>query len=269
MTKTQKVFTYIFLIVASLLSIFPLVWMVISATNESTAVIRGSLIPGKELFNNLKALMESIDLPQGMWNSFRNSILVTVLSVLVNALAGYAFEIYHDKWKDRVMIVVLVAMMVPFVALMIPLYSMFVGAKLVNTLTALLFPTLASPMLIMLFRQAARSFPMELIESARMDGVSEVGIFFTMYLPIMKSTFAAAFTVAFMSAWNNYLWPLVIFTKNEMKTMPLLISNLQGMYQTDYGVLMLAVTFCTLPAAIVFLILQKSFANGITGAVKG
>ena len=269
MTKLQKILSYIILTVVSIISIFPLAWMVISATNASADVIRGTLLPGTMLIENFKNLIASVPLGSGLWNSLRNSLVVTILSVLLNALAGYAFEVYHDKWKDRVMIIVLMAMMVPFVALMVPLYSMFVKAKLLNTLIALLLPTLASPMLIMLFRQATRSFPKEIIESARVDGVSEIMIFFTMYLPIMKSTFAAAFTVAFMTAWNNYLWPLVIFTKSEMKTMPLLISNIQGMYQTDYGVLMLAVLFCTLPSAVVFLALQKSFANGITGAVKG
>lgn len=269
MTKRGKILTYILLSVVSVFSAFPLVWMAISATNASIDVIKGTLLPGTYLIENFKELTRQINLGQGMYNSFRNSLLLTTLSVLINSVAGYAFEVYHDRVKDFVMMVLLLAMMVPFVAVMIPLFTMFSKMKMLNSLGALLIPSLAYPMLILMFRQAARSFPMEIIEAARVDGLSEVGIFIRMFFPTMRSTFGAAFTISFMGSWNSYLWPLVIFQKNETKTMPLLISTLQGQFSTDYGVLMLGVFLCTLPTALVFLFLQKSFAEGITGAAKG
>lgn len=104
----------------------------------------------------------------------------------------------------------------------------------------------------MMFRQSARSFPHDIIEAARIDGLSEVGIFFRMFIPTMRSTYAAAMTITFMNAWNNYLWPKVILQNNESITMPMLVSNLLGGYTVDYGMLMLGVLFCTLPTAIVF-----------------
>jgi lactose/L-arabinose transport system permease protein len=123
--------------------------------------------------------------------------------------------------------------------------------------------------LIMMFRQSARSFPTEIIEAARIDGLGELQIFFKIFMPTMKSTYAAAMTVTFMNAWNNYLWPKVIMMDDTSQTMPMLVANLSSGYSIDYGVLMLGVLICSLPTGILFLVLQKSFANGIVGAVKG
>ena len=100
------------------------------------------------------------------------------------------------------------------------------------------------------------------------DGLSEVGIFFRMYVPIMKSTYAAAAVITFMKAWNAYLWPKVVLNKAEAQTMPMLIANLSAGYSIDYGVLMMGVLFCSIPTMSVFFVLQKQFAEGITGAVK-
>ena len=126
-----------------------------------------------------------------------------------------------------------------------------------------------TPFLIMMFRQSARSFPTEIIEAARIDGLGELQIFFKIFMPTMKSTYAAAMTVTFMNAWNNYLWPKVIMMDDTSQTMPMLVANLSSGYSIDYGVLMLGVLICSLPTGILFLVLQKSFANGIVGAVKG
>ena len=194
--------------------------------------------------------------------------MLTFLALLICSIAGYGFEIYHDKGKDIVMTILLMAMMIPFAAIMIPLFRMFSTMKLTNTMTAVMLPSLSTPFLIMMFRQSARSFPHDMIEAARMDGLSEIGIFFRMFIPTMKSTYAAAMTITFMNAWNNYLWPKVILKTNESITMPMLVANLLGGYSVDYGMLMLGVFICTVPTAIVFFCLQKSFAEGITGSVK-
>ena len=268
MTKLKNIFVYLFLIIASLLSVFPFYWMLSASTNTSLDVIRGKLIPGSYFLENLNNLLTNYDLKSAMTNSFVYAIAQTLISVFICSLAGYGFEIYHDKAKDRLMTVVLSAMMVPFVAIMIPLYQMFSKAHLLNTVWGFILPSLATPLLIMMFRQAARSFPKDIIEAARLEGLSEFEIFIKMFIPTMKSTYAAAMTITFMNAWNNYLWPKVIMTTGKSLTMPMLVANLKEGYVTDYGMLMLSVLFCTLPTAIIFFVLQKSFAEGITGSVK-
>ncbi|MCM1257821.1 MAG: carbohydrate ABC transporter permease [Roseburia sp.] len=259
---------YGFLTLMSIISVFPLLWMVIAATNKSVDVTRGRLIPGAYLIENFKNLLANQDVGSAMVNSFKYSIILTFISLIICSLAGYGFEIFHDKAKDAVMSVILLAMMVPFVATMIPLFRMFSSAHLLNSTLGFLLPSVSTPFLIMMFRQSARSFPHDIIEAARIDGLSEIRIFFQMFIPTMRSTYAAAMTITFMNAWNNYLWPKVIMTDAKSQTMPMVVANLTQGYVTDYGMLMLAVLICTLPTAIVFFCLQKSFAEGITGAVK-
>ncbi|ESL03643.1 ABC transporter, permease protein [Catonella morbi ATCC 51271] len=268
MTKKQKILVYTFLVIVSLLSIFPIYWMACAATNTSVDIMRGKLIPGGYLIENFKSLIGNQDLGRAFVNSVRNSVLLTLFSMIICSIAGYGFEVYHQKSKDILFTVLLTAMMLPFVAIMIPLFTMFSKAGMVNSWLAFMLPGLSTPFLIMMFRQAARSFPKEIIEAARMDGLSEVGIFFTMFVPTMRSTYGAAVTVTFMSTWNSYLWPKVIFQKNESTTMPMLVANLLGAYTVDYGMLMLGVLIATLPTAVVFFMLQKQFAEGITGAIK-
>ena len=260
--------SYIVLGVFSFLSVFPLYYMFCGATNPSIDIIRGKLIPGTYLLENLKTLLDNQNLLLALWNSVKNSVIVTVLTLLVCSLAGYGFEIFHDKYKDRLMSVLLIAMMLPFVATIVPLFKMFSKMHLINSTAALILPTISTPFMIMLFRQSARSFPHDIIEASRLEGLGEIRIFFTMFIPVMRSTYGAAATVTFMNAWKSYLWPKIIFQSNESITMPMLVANLKGGYFVDYGMLMLGVLICTLPTAIIFLALQKSFANGITGAVK-
>ena len=268
MTKGKKILMYGFLIIASFISVFPLYWMVSAATNKSADVLSGRIIPGGYLVENFKNLLANQDVFRALGNSFKYAIILTVVSMVICSLAGYGFEIYHDKAKDLVMSVILLAMMVPFVATMIPLFQMFSKAGWLNSTIGFILPTISTPFLIMMFRQSARSFPHDIIEAARIDGLSEIAIFFRMFMPTMRSTYAAAATITFMNAWNNYLWPKVIMTDAESITMPMVVANLTQGYVTDYGMLMLAVLICTLPTAIVFFCLQKSFAEGITGAVK-
>ena len=193
---------------------------------------------------------------------------MTLVSLFICSIAGYGFEIFHDKAKDRVMSIILLAMMVPFAAIMIPLYQMFSKANLLNSTLGFILPSISTPFLIMMFRQSARSFPVDIMEAARLDGLNEFQIFCRMFIPTMRSTYAAAMTITFMNAWNSYLWPKVIMSDANSITMPMMVANLKSGYVTDYGTLMLAVLLCTIPTVIVFFLLQKSFAEGITGAVK-
>ncbi len=266
--RLGSIFRYLFLSVASILSVFPLYWMAVASTNKSTDVLKGTLIPGTNLLMNLKDLLASQDIVRAMTNSFINAASLTILALIICSIAGYGFEIYHTKGKDFVMNILLLAMMMPFAATMIPLFQMFSKMDLLSTTLGIILPTVSTPFLILLFRQSARNFPHDIIEAARIDGLNEVRIFFRMFIPTMRSTYAAAMTITFMNAWNSYLWPKVIVMNNEGITMTMLVGNLTAGYVTNYGVLMLAVLICTIPTVVIFFLLQKSFAEGITGAIK-
>lgn len=217
---------------------------------------------------NLRTLASNTNITRALWNSFRNATVTTVLALVVCSMAGYGFEVFHDRIKDRLMGVLLLSMLVPFAAIMIPLFMMFGKAGLLDTTTAFVLPSVSTAFLIFFFRQSTRSFPMEIIESARIEGMGELGIFVRIYVPIMRSTYAAAAVITFMNAWNNYLWPLIIMQKSESQTMPLLIASLISGYVIDYGALMLAVSISILPTLIIFLLLQRNFAEGILSSMR-
>ena len=266
--RLKRVLMYAFLVIMSLLSVFPLYWCFVSAFNTSQEVLGGKLVPGGHLAENIQHLMEQQQVFTALKNSFINTILVVILSLTCCSLAGYGFEIYHAKWKDRVLGILMLSMMVPFVALMEPMFQMFSAMGLLNKYIGFVLPSISTPFLIMLFRSNARAFPKEIIEAARVDGLNELQIFFRMFVPTMRPTYAAAATITFMNSWNSYLWPRVIMKTNESITMPMLVNNLTTGYIIDYGVVMAGVTICTLPTVIIFFFLQKSFTEAIAGSVK-
>ena len=266
--KVKRLGKYFLLTLVSLVSVFPIFWMVVAATNKSVDVIGGKLTIGSHLIENYNTLISQQPLWENFGNSCKYTIAVTVCSLIISALAGYGFEIYKDKNKEKVYAVVLMTMMIPFVALMVPLFRMYSKLGLLNTVVGFMLPSLATPLLIMMFRTNAKAFPPSIIEASRIDGLSEFGIFLRMYIPSMKSVFAAAGVVTFMNSWNNFLWAKVIMSDTSTQTMPMMIANLTSGYKTDYGMLMLAVLITTIPTAIVFFALQKNFVEGITGSVK-
>ncbi len=268
MIQRRLIPTYIFLAIVSFISVFPFYWMISAATNTSFDVAQGRILPGGNLGVNFQNLIGGQNLWGAMWNSFRYAILQTIIALFICSLAGFGFELYHDKKKDRVFTILLLAMMIPGVATMIPLFKMIAGMGLLNSAPGFILPAISTPFLIMMFRQNSRNFPIDVMEAARIDGLTEFQIFFRMYMPMMKSTYAAAAVISFMNAWNSYLWPKVIMTDTNAQTMPMLIANMAAGYTTDYGLLMLGVLFCSVPTMIVFFVLQKQFAEGITGAVK-
>lgn len=261
--------SYIFLIIWCLFSVFPLYWMITAATNASIEIARGKILFGTFTRTNFANLLAQQPLWRALGNSFRYALVQTVLCLAICSLAGFGFELYHDKQKDRLFGILLLAMMVPQVATMIPLFRMVSGMHLLNTVWAFILPSISTPFMIMMFRQNSRNFPIDIMEAARLDGLSELQIFGRMYLPVMRSTYAAAAVITFMGAWNSYMWPKVVMnTDSSAMNMPMLIANLSAGYSVDYGVLMMGVLFCSVPTMIIFFILQKQFAEGITGAVK-
>lgn len=269
---------YIFLSVLSLLCLFPLIWMVIAATNTSTDVTSGTMIPGTYFFENLKAVLSSdLQYLTAYKNSLIIAVITTILAMIVSSGAGYAFTIYKSKGKERVFDLILASMMVPFSAMMVPLFRLFSNFNKVpvlksigiNTLGSVIVISIATAFLIFFFRQNTMTFPKELVEAARIDGLGEFGIFFKVYMPTMKSTYAAAIIVTFMNSWNSYMWPLIALQSSDKRTLPLVLSAMGSSYTPDYGMMMNAVLLATIPMIIIFFALQKEFVAGMGGAVKG
>ncbi len=270
--KPARVFKHLFLIVVSLLSAFPFYWMLCSATNTTQDVVASRLIPGANLANNFMSIINLSTPPGLLYTAFRNScvfsLVITVGALLISSLAGYGFFVYQDKTKRAVMSLLLLSMMVPGAATLIPLFRMFGQLGLLNNPLGYMLPSFATAFLIFMFYQSAQTFPLELVSAARIDGLGEFGIFFRIFVPIMKPTYAAAATITFMNTWNSYMWPLVVLQSPQSRTMPIFVSNLQTGYVLDYGMIMLGVSIATIPTLVIFFLLQKSFVEGILGSLK-
>lgn len=253
---------------AAFISVFPFYWMIVGATNTANDITAGKFTFGTNLIPNTLKFFELVDVPRVFFNSSFVAIVGTLLTLAVSSLAGYGFEVFRSKNRDRVFGGLLLMLSVPFAAMMIPLFVMFSRAGIMNTYLAIMLPGVASIFMIFYFRQNTKAFPPELRDAARIDGLKEWQIFVYIYLPVMRSTYAAAMIIVFMTNWNAYLWPLIVLQTNEMKTIQLVVASLATAYTPDYGLIMIANVLATLPTIAVFFLLQRRFVEGMLGGVK-
>jgi lactose/L-arabinose transport system permease protein len=266
--KIRGTAVYAFLGTMALLSVFPFGWMVISATNLSRDITKGKISFGSALFDNYAKFASLYDVGQVFWNSGKVALIGSVLTLAVSSIAGYGFEVFRSPMRERIYQGLLLSMMVPFAALMIPLFTLMASVDMLDTHMAVILPTVASAYLIFYFRQSSKAFPPELREAARIDGLKEWQIFLFVYVPVMRSTYAAAFIIVFMAAWNGFLWPLIALQSTELKTITLVVSSLGSAYTPDFGVIMVATVLATIPTLLVFFAMQRQFVQGMLGSVK-
>lgn len=268
MKKLTYLFKHIILIIVSFVSISPFLWMIISITNESKDITMGKLSFGAALFHNIEKAFAAADIGRAFLNSLHLAVVVTIASIIICSLAGYAFVMFPSKAKEILFMVLIASMMVPFAARIIPMFRMFAQIGLLNSYLCIILPALGAPFLVFFFKQNTHAFPFETIQAARVDGCKEFQIFFRIFVPMMKSTYAAAAIFAFMASWNNYMWPLIALQSNSKFTLPLTVANLAAGFTPDYGVIMVGIVISTLPTILVFFLLQKQFVEGILGSVK-
>lgn len=272
--RTKRIATYVFLILVSFIFFFPFYFLIVSITNPSIDITRGKLMPGTHLIENFRTMMETTPIRLSIINSSIVSVGQTIVSIFVSSLAGYGFEVHPSRGKEVVYKIILLSMMIPFAALMVPLFRLFgtisgiAPALGIDTLFGVVLPYVSTAFLVFFFRQNTKMFPKELIEAGRIDGLSEIGIFVRIFIPTMKTTYAAAGIVTFMNSWNNYLWPLIVLQTPRNYTVPLVISAMGSGYTIDYGSVMIAIFITTIPTAIIFFVLQKYFVQGMVGSIK-
>ncbi len=266
--KPLNIFMYLALSFVSLISLFPFYWMIVSSTNTTSDINRGKFTFGDQFIQNFIRLNEQIDLGLIIWNTSKIAIISTLSTLVVASMAGFGFEIYKNKTRDLVYGAILLTMMIPFAALMIPLFTMMAKANLLDTHFAVIMPTVAMVFIIFYFRQCTKSFPSELLDAARVDGIKDWKIYLFIYMPVMKTTYAAAFIITFMFAWNAFLWPLIVIQSPELATINLVLSSLSSAYYPEYGPIMVGTVVATIPMLAVFFTMQKQFVAGMTGSVK-
>ncbi|MBP2000109.1 lactose/L-arabinose transport system permease protein [Paenibacillus shirakamiensis] len=268
MKKITPIMVHTFLILASIISLFPFLWMLMGMTNTSSDILKGKFGFGSMLMDNIHKLQGMTHLGAAFYNSTIIAVVGTIITLFLSSMAGYGFEIYHSKAKSRLFGLLMLSMMMPFAAVMIPLFRMFSNMGLLNTPTAVVLPSITTAFMIFFFLQNTKSFPRELLQAGRVDGLNEWRLFTLIYVPTMKPTYAAAAIITFMNYWNSFLWPLIALQTQDKKTLPLVVSSLASSYNPDYGIIMVAIVVTTLPSVVIFFLLQKQFVQGMLGSVK-
>lgn len=269
--RAAAVIKQIILIVMTLIMFFPLYIVFAMGTYYSEDIFKGlPILPSDYFLTNLKLVIS-----KGYFSAYFNSITVSVvsviLSVLVSTMIGFALAKYNFKGKKFIFTFVMAIMMIPGQISMIGYMLEMRKLNLINTLLPLIFTWAAHPLGAFLMMQfISDGIPDELLESARLDGCSEPGIFFKIVIPCIKSGFVTLATLVFLWSWNNYVLPLILINKQELFTIPLMVNNLSNAFRSDYGAIMCALGLSVLPMIVIFSLCSRTFIQGIAaGAVKG
>jgi len=227
------------------------------------------LIPSQIDFSHYQFLFERLELSKYLFNSLIISIGVTFFSLLLNSMAGYAFAKFRFSNKKKLFNYLLSSMIIPGQVTMLPVFLMLKSLGLINTYWAIVIPGMASIFGIFLIRQFALAIPDSLIDAAKIDGASEIQIYFKLIFPLCKPILVTLGIFTFMGTWNDFLWPLIVMTDSNMYTMPVALANLMGEHVQDTELMMAGSVLTIIPVLMVFLALQKYYIKGIMmGGVK-
>lgn len=255
----------------ALISLIPVLWMVSASlmqTGEASS-FPPPFFPSHPTFEHYRALTERLNMGRYFLNSFIIASAVTLVSLLFNSMAGFAFAKYKFPGRDSLFRVMLSGMVVPAQVTMLPLFLMLKTFGVVNTYVGAVIPGLASIFGIFLIRQFAGTIPDSLIEAARMDGASEFKVYRTVVLPLCRPILYTLALFTFMGTWNDFMWPLIIMTDETNYTLPVGLANLMGEHVLDLELMMAGSVVTILPVLLLFLFFQRHYVRGLMlGGVK-
>ncbi len=267
----KKFILHAFLIITGILTLAPFIWMVsASFMNDGHAsVFPPRFIPDEFTLTQYETLFSRLDVSRNLLNSFVLSFLVTVVSLVFNSMAGFAFAKYRFAGKDAIFKLLLSSMVIPAQVTMLPLFLMLKEFGFLNTYMAIIIPGLANVFGIFLIRQYVMAIPDSLIESARIDGANDFQIYYKIILPLAAPVMVTLAIFTFMGTWNDFLWPLIVLNDSDMYTLPVALANLMGEHTKDPELMMAGSVITILPVMMIFLVLQKYYIKGIMmGSVK-
>ncbi|MCJ7843227.1 carbohydrate ABC transporter permease [Lederbergia sp. NSJ-179] len=260
------------LMVGVFISIFPFYWLTVMSTNKTSDILRfpPRLVFGSELINNIRNVLDNVD----FFQSFLNTLFVTIVSALCVlffcSLAGFTFAKFQFPGKNWLFGLLLVTLMIPSQLSFIPSYILISKIGWVGTYKALIVPGIANAFGIFWIRQFSQeSINDSLLDAGRLDGCNYFRLYWNIALPILRPALAFLGIFSFIGVWNDYLWPLIVLNDPAKYTLQVTLSQLNGIYDTDYGMVMAGTLLATLPLIIMFLFVSRQFISGIAaGAVK-
>lgn len=269
--KISKTAAYTFLIVLLLLSVVPFYLVTINSTHSNFDIVtKLNLLPGEALAENYKTMQSHVNIWRGFANSLLIAIPYTIIAGYFGAFTAYGFAKYRFRGKNFFFAIVLASMMIPSQVTIIGFYQLNLKLKLLNSYWPFLLRGFCNATTVFFLRGIiSQSIPDSMIEAARIEGCSEIGIFNKIVLPCIKPGVMTMSIFNFVACWNNYIEPLIIMTDNKMYTMPVMIAMIKGLYLSNYGAMYLAIAISVIPIIIVFCFFSKYIISGLTaGADK-
>jgi ABC-type glycerol-3-phosphate transport system permease component len=270
--KWNHLFLHIGLTLFGLLMMLPFVYMISTALKVRGEVFKRPMvwIPAELQWSNFSEAWGQYNIVHYFMNSLIVAVAVTILNLATCSLAGYSFAKFNYPFRDLVFGVVLATMMIPLASMIIPLFMVVKSFGWVDSYAGLIIPAGTSAFGIFLMRQQMQGIPDDLLDAARIDGASEPRIYLSMVLPNSKTALSSLAIFIFMWNWDSVLWPLLVATGDEYRTLPLGVALFESSYGTNYPQLMAVALLAMLPVLFVFLVLQRNFIEAMTmQSIKG
>lgn len=258
-----RLFLYAILLVGGLAMIFPFVWMVVSSLKTAQEITSLALIPEHPTLDNYRRVFGATQFVRWFINSLIIAGITTASVAFFDSLAGYTLAKFRFPGQQLVFIMILSTLMVPTEMLVIPWYLMSINLHWSNSYWGIMFPGVMSAFGVFLMRQFFENVPNELLDAARIDGVSEFGLFWRIALPLVRPALAALCIFTFLGNWNAFLWPLIVTRTPEMRTLPVGIAFFSSEAGSAYELIMTAAALATIPVLVIFAIFQRQIIKGV------
>jgi ABC-type glycerol-3-phosphate transport system permease component len=272
----RRLLLHLFIALLAFISLLPFFWLICATLKQHADMFTFTFLPWRHperlTLENFRLLLQTEPFITWTFNSLFIASLQTALVVCLSSLGGFALAKYKFRGKKPLMLMMAATMMLPSQVLLPGSYELMYKLGWLDSYAAIIVPGAVSVFGIFLFMQAMKGVPDELIQAGRVDGCSELRLWWEVALPIVRPMIGAFTLLSFMSAWNSFLWPQIILQSQNKYTLPIALTNMLGQpeYHTPYGVLMAGTFLSIVPVAILFFVLQRDFIAGLaTGAVKG
>ncbi len=267
-----RIILWIFLVSLALICIVPFYMMIINATRSNVEISQGVyFLPGDQLVRNYQIIQNKVNIWRGFYSSLIIAVPSVVLSAVFSALTAYGFAKFHFKGKEWFFWIILGTMMVPMQLGLIGYYDLCVKLGIIDTYWPLILPTAANAAMVFFVRSYIESsIPDSLVEAAIIDGAGEMYIFWRLIFPLAMPAVGTMSIFTFINKWNDLINPLVLLNTAEKFPMPVVVANIRGLYETNFGAIYLGVAISVIPIIIVVEVFSRALIKGLTiGAVKG
>ena len=254
------------LIIVSLVFIMPFLWMFLSSFKPALEIIRipPTFVPEKFTLNNYKTIFERLHFWRYFLNSVVVSVAITIVAMFTSSLAGFVFTKFDFPGRELIFVIFLAGLMIPFAVIVLPMYLFVSKIGLQNSYLGLILPLAVSPFGIFLVRQFMEGIPMEMVEAARIDGASNMWIYFRIMVPLSSAGIGGVGVFTFLWTWNQLWWPLMIISKQDMQTLPLAIAALTFQHAKRYDMIVTGASIAIVPVMLVFAFAQRRLIKGVT-----